>query len=404
MNVVAFLLIAGATFGQEPKRTNYGPVSLFPPVAPITKPVARRTSMAGATATPTIASIYVETTNGVQTYSSDANGALTQVGQPFVVAGAVAGANAQYVITVGTDLLHSYATDASGAIVSQAAQVNTQSFGGAQCGTTAGGILDRTGKLAYVNLNGAVGADGNFVCDAVQSYSIGTDGSLTFIGSTVYDDNRFADPATTMTATPGAFAFNTTPIGQACESQFNTFQQENGGALNALYVDEFPPVTGPTPNPDGWYYYPEEGIMASDGANHLAVWMTPVQDAPCGTLGAPQIASFTVDTQGNLTSTNTWQNMPAVDNVAAMSISPAGNVLAVAGQTLVLYHFNAAAPITPYTTLSQAPADGVAWDASNHLYAIDDATLYVYTATETSAAAAGSYKVASPIGLFVVPR
>ncbi len=129
--------------------------------------------------------------------------------------------------------------------------------------------------------------------------------------------------------------------------------------------------------------------------------------------------------EGNITSTNTWGNIPAPDVYPGLlNMSPSGQLLAVAENRngfapgfaprapgtngLQIFHFNGANPITPYSkTLTTAPIDQIHWDNNNHLYALSDSTnkLYVYTVTPTTIAAApGSpYTIAGPNGLVVVP-
>lgn len=363
-----------------------------------------------ATSTAPVAYVYGSTSKGVSLYDVSSAGKLTLVaGSPFPISGSMIGSNGKYFISLGTDYLHSYLVASNGAIKQQESQINTQLYSGADCGTTAGAVLDHTGQFVYVQLFGAIGADGNYTCDAVQTFKIGSNGLLTFTGSTVYDNNRFAQRATALSIlASGVFAFNTYAMGQACELQFNSFQRESSGALNALNVDEVgPSVSGPIGQPGGWGYWPN-GPMAADNSNHLAAYVTPEQNAPCGEYGTPQIASFTVDSHGNLSSTNTWQNMPAPSTgVSVMNMSPSGKLLAVGGSGLLVYHFNGAAPIAAYSAkLTTAGIGWLHWDNANHLYALSSSKLYVFTVTPTSISqVAGSpYAMASSNGLFVVPK
>ena len=136
-----------------------------------------------------------------------------------------------------------------------------------------------------------------------------------------------------------------------------------------------------------------------------------------------QLASYTVQSDGSLLTTNTMQNMPT-PNVypTVMNMSPSGQFLAVGGdpaaqgdgsttpQTpgLQVFNFNGANPITTDSgTLTTAPIDEIHWDKSNHLYALSNSTgkLYVYTVTATGVTAApGSpYSIPTPTALVVVP-
>ncbi len=109
-------------------------------------------------------------------------------------------------------------------------------------------------------------------------------------------------------------------------------------------------------------------------------------------------------------STNTWQNMPSPGYFpTGMNMSPDGKLLAVMGDGLDVFHFNGAAPITPYRkALTTDNVTWIHWDKANHLYALStNGKLYVFTVTPTSIAAApGSpYTTSGPAsGLFVVPR
>ena len=137
-----------------------------------------------------------------------------------------------------------------------------------------------------------------------------------------------------------------------------------------------------------------------------------------------QLASYTVDGEGNITSTNTWKNMPTVssgnallpiDTGSVLSMSPSGKFLAVEIQPdcqscdtpwgFQVFHFNGAAPATPYSPvlLPNVIISQMAWDNSNHLYALGaeigdlhTLKLYVYTVTPTaiSEAPGSPYKIA----------
>lgn len=178
--------------------------------------------------------------------------------------------------------------------------------------------------------------------------------------------------------------------------------------------------TDPKPEP-GWEFNPEcvncstsVDIMAADGTNHLAVALTSYSIASGGyDAGATQLASYTVDNEGNITSTNTWKDMPVEEpggwtppSQATMLISPSGKLLAVTtgtGVPLQIFHFNGADPITPYSgALTKLPPTQIGWDNDDHLYAIDayGTSLCVWTITPTSikTAPGSPYKVASEGG------
>jgi Bacterial Ig domain len=135
------------------------------------------------------------------------------------------------------------------------------------------------------------------------------------------------------------------------------------------------------------------------------------------------LASYTVDGDGNISTTNPGNEAPSpAVGPTMMKISPSGNLLAVAGgKTLIapisvsiagnglqIFHFNGPDPITPYSNvLTSDSIDQMQWDNNDHLFALSDSThkLYVYTLTPTSITAApGSpYTIASANALVVVP-
>ena len=137
-------------------------------------------------------------------------------------------------------------------------------------------------------------------------------------------------------------------------------------------------------------FCPLAEVGAADQTNHVAFAMEPVLDPPVGNPdGAMQLATYTADSEGNLTTTSTYKNMPpvAVGWVSNLNMSPSGKVLAVGGSLgLQLFHFNGAKPITSYTGLiGFGQFDQFRWDNYNHLYAInaDTGHLHIFTVTPT---------------------
>jgi hypothetical protein len=129
-----------------------------------------------------------------------------------------------------------------------------------------------------------------------------------------------------------------------------------------------------------------------------------------------QLASFSVDAAGNLSSTNTPETMPVSPFFPTGStFSPSGNLFVTwadnglgnpsLGNGIQIYNFNGAAPLTYNTSLlSGGPVDQVAWDASNHLYAISKANnmLYVFTVTPASATQVAAWSIGAPFKMLVV--
>jgi len=132
--------------------------------------------------------------------------------------------------------------------------------------------------------------------------------------------------------------------------------------------------------------------------------------------GMGQLGSFSVDSAGNLSSTNTPETMPnSPFYITGTTFSPSGKMFVTwadngagnpgLGNGIQIYNFNGAAPLTPYRTLlSGTPIDQVAWDSQNHLYAISKSTneLYVFTVTSTSVTEDTSWSIGSPFKMLVV--
>lgn len=136
------------------------------------------------------------------------------------------------------------------------------------------------------------------------------------------------------------------------------------------------------------------GPIATDAANHLAAALQEIdsQDGDDGwTSGPYRLASYTEDANGNVTTSATWESMPVVAvadqyTVDAMSISPNNEFLAVGGpKGLEVFHFNGSGPITTFSSAIQPETEFVklGWDKANHLYALGNSVLRVYTVTSS---------------------
>ena len=180
-------------------------------------------------------------------------------------------------------------------------------------------------------------------------------------------------------------------------------QRASDGTLSYLNLN--PPFPA---EKSGGFYCP--WAAAADPTNHLAIALTPL-NSNWGSDGSTQLAVYTADSSGNLTTTSTYQNMPSVLTQGAQtySMSPTGKYLAVGGIGLQIFHFNGANPITHFTGLLTTDTIGqVYWDNANHLYAIsaDAGKLYVFTVTSTGVTQAlGSpHKITTPYSLIVLPK
>jgi len=379
---------------------------------------------AAATTAAPVAHVYVQTHKGVEVFDAAADGKLTVVeGSLFGDSGQIESSNGSYLISVGTDYLHTYRIESNGAVGKQVSEINTQAYSGAECGWTngAGAVLDHTGHYFYVQLFGATtnGGEENS-CAAWQTYKVGSNGEFTFLGSNVLDYGSNDSAASIFLPTFSSndkFAYSS--YGTDFAPAFAALERDSSGVLQEMSAFRpVNPIPDPSPTDSFNYYYPSS--MAADPAGHLAVAMVESFAIPYP--GPPlQLASYTINSAtGAIESTNTWADMPklwgnaGVNSAFTLNMSPSGKLLAVGSYPgLKIFHFNGAAPIRSYSELllPEVDIDQLAWDNNNHLYALSYSAgeLYVYTVTPTSISkVSGSpYKVENAYGvrgLIVVPK
>jgi hypothetical protein len=393
--------------------------------AQVTSPPTTASVQVANTSSSPVAYLYVSTSKGTSLYNAASNGKLTLVsGSPFPTSGLMMGSNGKYLITLGSSDIYSYKIASNGAIESEVSKLDTASYSGGKCGTTAGAVLDHTGEDVYVSLKGAPADDGNNLCDALQSSGISSSsGALTFKGDVLVDEDTKVSGSDTLPVFLGnnAFAYSLEGVVDSCQDIINIFARESSGALE-FAADQN--VTYPA-GPGAYFYSPLfpshvsssvtsvwPSLITDDGSDHLAIALFAQEDAPCGPTLPPQLASFTADSKGNLTTKNTAKDMPTIagSGINVMRMSPAGNLVAIAtGTGVQIFHFNGSSPITKFTGVigSSGYISALQWDKSNHLYAINGATgnLHVYTVTTKSAVeASGSPYAIGASGLVVVPK
>jgi hypothetical protein len=347
-----------------------------------------------------VAYVYVASTpagsdtSEIVGYAADSSGALTPLpGSPFdgdVTSMAVNGKFLFGSNNNGVDI-DAYTIESNGALTyaTQTGVVQSEN-----CDAPGPIFLDHTGQSLYnVDIYGNDCANSTY-----QAFSVADDtGGLTF------QDYAGASPEYNMVLR--FIGNNQFAYGSSCYD-FNPaiygVQRASNGSLTMLNIA----LPYPTP-PSGEGWCPVSS--AADLTNHVVFAMAP--EPGYGELGTYQLASYTADSTGNLTTTNTYANMPAVQvgTVTDLNMAPSGELLAVAGTTgLEVFHFNGANPPTAYTgLLTGDEVDQIFWDNDNHLYAIGQGAgeLWVFTVTPTAyGPAAGSpYTVSDPEGLIVQP-
>jgi WD40 repeat protein len=335
---------------------------------------------------------------GISAYSASSSGQLTPVsGSPFA-------ANANYMALNGKYLFGSNGVDiysfsiASDGALTQVASLNAQNYNQNGCGGPENLFVDRTGTTLYdPDYLGNICAN-----NAYQVFSIGSaTGALDYLGAAVASpafnsplsfigDNLFGYSSDCYRSMPGIYGYARATDG--------TLTEINGE-----------PTAMPAA-PSGNYYCPY--LSAADSANHVAIPLMPMSESTLQPSGALQIAVYSADSSGNLTTASTSANMPksAVSSVTDIRISPSGKLLAVAGTSgLQVFHFNGANPVTRFTgLLATGQVDHIFWDNANHLYAISTSAgkLMVFTVDATGATpTSGSpYTIASPQNIAVLAK
>jgi WD40 repeat protein len=365
---------------------------------------AAQTSQA-VTVGSTAAYVYVSSNpsgseNEINAYSAAPGGKLTPVaGSPF---SAAAGYGASLAVTAkdlfsanGVDI-NSYSIASNGAL-SKVGTIDAQGFNQSDCGGPVSLFVDRSGATLY---------DEDIYSDcannAYQFFDTATlQGKLSYLGTTARTTPEFEVPLSFLGDNKYAY-------GASCYHWYQEifgFIRNSDGALTSLAINPEMPTAQ-----DGSFYCPY--LSSTDLSNHVAVPVQPLNNSLFQPDGAYQLAVYTADSSGNLSTKSTYSNMPkvAVGTVSSIAASPSGNLLAVAGTAgLQVYHFNGASPITHYTgMLSSDNISQIAWDNQNHLYAISPSSgkLFVFTVTTTKyGVASGSpYTITKPEALAVLSR
>lgn len=326
--------------------------------------------------------------NQMNGYAAAANGSLTKIpGTPAATPLTDIALNSKWLFGTDGFNLYSYSIAGNGSL-KQIDKVEVEQDGG-----LGGLFLDHTGtslNLDYYTTNNEYMAYGIDNSTGTLSYLDGVSGGpgfgyvASFIGN-----NEFAYSSSCYHWTPYVYGL----------------QRSSDGAITLLN-DNVPIPTAPS----GDFYCPY--LAAANTTNNVAIAMQPMNGSTFQASGVAQLAVYTADKSGNLTTKSTPENMPsvAVGGILDYWASPSGKLLAVAGQSgLQVFHFNGASPITKDTGLLVAQeVDQVFWDNSNHLYAIGSKAgkLWVFTVTANGVTQApGSpHAITNPADMIVLPK
>ena len=368
---------------------------------------SQRTSANSSTSP--VAYVYVSSTpansitNVIAAFSASKTGQLTNItGSPYPYNDFSLSVNGDKLFGLGpSTYIDGYAIGTGGELT-YLTSTDSSSYDPNGCGSPGWLFSDNTGADLYTEV-----FDYDCSNNGFQSYKVNNNGELTFLGST----------------NGGAGSFNGVylPLSFIGNNQFGYEATNNGCFYYAIHQvqrtgsgdlnDEGASLPMPPP-PPGYNIYIPLFSAADPAGRYVAVTMEPAVPPGCSSGVSIQVGSFTADSNGNLSSSNTYQDMPdtAITAVNDMKISPSGKLLAVAGSGgLQVFHFNGANPPSTYTPLLTADTiNQMFWDHANHLYAISQSagTLHVFTITATgySEAAGSPYSITSPSYIAVKPR
>jgi hypothetical protein len=356
---------------------------------------------------PDVAYVYVSNSplsgsgNQIQAFETHEDGRLFPIhGAPFNFDDvALSGSgNNLFAVNRSTPEIDHYAIEPDGA-VRYLNSTNYAAFDPNNCGGTGWLFSDRTGSDLY-----AMVFLGDCANNTYQLFSLASPtGQPNYVGSANGGAGSFGG-----VYLPATFLGNNS---YAYEVSMNScmyfgiwgFHRESSGLLTEAAIS----VTRPDPPPGFRVYYP--AFAAADSTNHVAIALLPLNPPGCTPDEKVQIASFTADENGNLTTTNTYATMPtsSISGVTDLKISPAGDVLAIGGpEGLQLFHFNGAEAPTSYTgVLTVDPVTQMFWDDSDHLYVISQqaSRLHVFnvTGSEYHEAPGSPYQIDHPSSLAI---
>jgi hypothetical protein len=357
----------------------------------------------------TAAYVYVARPTHLDAFAAAADGKLTPVpGSPFanLKLSAMVASN-KHLIAVDDDGvdLHTFAIASDGAVK----EVSTLSVAKYLPGNCAASYY---GSPLTSNVTGS---DVYFVATDCEynghllSFRVEADGALQFLGA-----SNYILPVETIEFTPPTFISNDKYAYQAgCsyttgvqEQQLTNYRRSSSGLLE--FVGESASPIPVTPSSPGGVYCP---IAAAHSSDHLALALADL-DSTSNYTGNTVLATYTASSNGDLTTRSTYQNMPVVPDfyiVAAISISPSGKYLALAGDGVQIYHFNGSSPITHLAAvLPEEYFDQIAWDNKDNVYAHDPQNGYVrvynVTSTKMKEAPGSPYSIPESTALLVVAK
>jgi hypothetical protein len=339
--------------------------------------------------------------NEIAGFAAAANGSLTSLnGSPWTADVTSMAVNCKYLFASNrnTVYINAYHINQSNGSLALWSETDVAKMNPQDCGGPGELVLDHTGATLYNFEYNDDGCSNNDIRSLAINSSVGT---LSNLGTT--QGNTWLTGAPTILAN-NVYAYSASCLGNMYWGVWGYNRQSNGD------LTDLTNFTSKLPTPkSGDFWCPS--YPAADSSGHVGIVMQPVVANGFASDGGAQIASFTADSSGNLTSTNTAAQMPAGSFGTALttSMSPSGKLLAVGGSKgLQIFHFNGAAAPAHYTGLVvNMEIDQMFWDNQNHLYAISRPAgkLFVFNVSQTSATQApGSpHAISEPQNVIVQP-
>lgn len=328
-----------------------------------------------------VAYAYVSTPLAVEGFAVAANGRLTPLpGSPYpgialthmsiakgYLFGSGADANTVYSFAIRSDGSLALADLVDAGVYDQCSQMKSTQ-------------VDHTGSTLYVM---EIGCSGQSPYN-IQAYQISSTGMLQFVGNIAEGGPGIQQTGASQLYFTGnnQYAYrlqclNPPPL----ENVIWGYKRASTGYLDWLDFE----VNGSLEETI------EDCYIVTDDFNHVAVAMKryDYEEGSYVYDGFAKVDSMTVEADGTLSSTHGY-DVRGIDlangTVTAMSISPAGNLLAVGGQGFQIYHFNGGNPIEYYSSALQPNNrfEEFGWDKSSHLFALSTDGVRVYNITPAS--------------------
>lgn len=386
LGAIALLLAAGicglTSCSDYSFNSSKIPTSPVPPgPAPSPSPTASNTPHVYVPTNPNISNGTPSLSATTYGFSVANDGQLTAINGfplPYAISGVISG---NYFFVADADGVHidTYQINSDGSFVKVQSFDDTQASAKAcfECTPGAPVLADPAGSKLYV---AAGWLDGGDYDSYLQTFTIDpSNGSLSYVSSDMRTTGRDWGQQFGSFSGDGSLLYgnNETPFSTlvifANRSADGSLSEPTNQAL--LLQGLLPPKTL------------NSLVIGTDTANHLAAAFQSA-DANMNPSGPIQLASFTIHSDGSLTTTNSSAQMPVAPSWVG-SVSPDGKLIAMAGANggIQIFNFNGAAPISALGGM--LPTDSIAqlrWDRQNHLYALSySQNLYVFNMTSTGA-------------------